>query len=128
MGRAWTIGGSPQRTAGVVCHHPTCGSRDAVTNLCGSDLGLNCRDRKEKILPANHTNEHEKESRTGLQDLDPMPWGKYKNTLMQDVPADYMFWLWTKRGFENNRADPVADYIRRNLSAFEMEYPDGIWR
>jgi len=30
MGRAWTIGGSPQRTAGVVCHHPTCGSRDQL--------------------------------------------------------------------------------------------------
>ncbi len=63
-----------------------------------------------------------------LQDTDPMPWGKYKGVPMQDVPADYMFWLWTERGFENNLIDPVPEYIRRNLSAFEMEYPDGIWR
>ena len=63
-----------------------------------------------------------------LSDTDPMPWGKYKGVPMQDVPADYMFWLWTERGFENNRVDPVADYIRRNLSAFKMEYPDGMWR
>jgi len=63
-----------------------------------------------------------------LQDTDLMPWGKYKGVPMQDVPADFMFWLWTERGFENNLIDPVPEYIRRNLSAFEMEYPDGIWR
>ena len=30
-----------------------------------------------------------------LQDTDPMPWGKWKGKPMQDVPADYLFWLWT---------------------------------
>lgn len=65
---------------------------------------------------------------TQLKDTDTMPWGKYKGILMQDVPASYMFWLWTARGFEHDKVNPVADYIRRNLSAFEMEYPDGIWR
>lgn len=64
----------------------------------------------------------------GLRDQDPMPWGKYRHMQMQNVPASYMFWLWTEKGFENNYASPVAEYIRRNLEAFEKEYPDGIWR
>ena len=28
-----------------------------------------------------------------LTDLDPMPFGKYKGTLMQDVSASYLAWL-----------------------------------
>jgi hypothetical protein len=63
-----------------------------------------------------------------LTDTDPMPWGKYKNTPMQDVSADYLFFLWTKLGKERDKQCPVADYIRRNLSALEQDYPDGIWR
>lgn len=66
-----------------------------------------------------------------LRDTDPMPWGKYKGVQMQEVPASYMFWLWTAKGFENedrNHWNPVAEYIRRNLDAFEKDYPDGIWR
>lgn len=63
-----------------------------------------------------------------LKDTDPMPFGMHKGIPMQDVPASYMFWHWTKRGLEHDKINPVADYIRRNLSAFEMDYPDGIWR
>jgi len=57
-----------------------------------------------------------------------MPFGKHEGVPMQDVPARYMFWLWTQCGFESDIMSPVAQYIRENLSAFEMEYPDGIWR
>lgn len=62
-----------------------------------------------------------------LTDLHQMPWGKHKGVLMQDVPASYFFWLWTERGFENNKQDPVACYIRENLKTLKSEYPDGIW-
>lgn len=62
-----------------------------------------------------------------LQDTDPMPFGIHKGKPMQDVPANYLFHLWTKLGFENNHFSDVADYISRNLSALESEYPDGIW-
>lgn len=69
---------------------------------------------------------------TPLQDTDKMPWGKFKNTPMQDVPADYFHWLWTG---ENNpsplkhkvKVCPVADYIQRNMLALQEEYEDGIW-
>lgn len=69
---------------------------------------------------------------TQLRDTDKMPWGKYEGTPMCDVPADYLFWLWTNGGkagpLEKRKDCQVADYIRRNLSALEQDYPDGIWR
>ena len=61
-----------------------------------------------------------------LQDTDPMPFGKHKGIPMQDVPASYLFWLWTN-GLSSDKVNPVAAYIRRNLHALEKEYPDGIW-
>jgi len=42
---SWTIGGSPQREPGVVCHNEKCGARDAVTNVCNSNFGKLCKDR-----------------------------------------------------------------------------------
>lgn len=68
-----------------------------------------------------------------LCDTDPMPWGKYgpkpkgEGRLMQDVPANYFHYLWTN-GKSSDTQCPVADYIRRNLSALQLEYPDGIWK
>ena len=61
-----------------------------------------------------------------LQDTDPMPFGKYRDQLMQDVPASYLHWLW-QDGKKNDKLCPVADYIRRNLSALKKEHPDGLW-
>lgn len=65
-----------------------------------------------------------------LNDTDPMPFGKYSKTnpptLMQDVPASYLHWLWTN-GKEFDKVCPVADYIRRNKTILEQEYKDGIW-
>ena len=29
-----------------------------------------------------------------LEDTDPMPFGKHKGEMMQDVPASYLHWLW----------------------------------
>lgn len=62
-----------------------------------------------------------------LRDTDPMPWGKYKGQRMQDVPAAYLFWLWTERGMERDQVDIVACYIRRNLVTLALEYPEGVW-
>lgn len=63
-----------------------------------------------------------------LKATDPMPWGVYKGLPMNDVPASYMFFLWTKNGLEDRTDCPVAEYIRRNLARFEKEHPDGIWK
>jgi uncharacterized protein (DUF3820 family) len=63
---------------------------------------------------------------TELTDISTMPFGKYKGTPMQDVPASYLHWLWTN-GLENDKHSPVADYVRRSLSALKQEHPDLIW-
>ena len=67
-----------------------------------------------------------------LQDTDQMPFGKHRGACMLDDPAKYFLWLWTDGGdygpMERRLDHPVADYIRRNLDALEMDYPDGIWR
>jgi hypothetical protein len=63
---------------------------------------------------------------TELKDTDKMPFGKYKGEDMQDVPAIYLHWLWTN-GKDHDKQCPVADYIRRNLTALQQEYTDGIW-
>ena len=62
----------------------------------------------------------------GLTDTDPMPFGKYKGTPMQDVPASYLHWLWTNEKKDDKQC-PVADYIRRNLNALKIEHRDGLW-
>ncbi len=64
-----------------------------------------------------------------LEDTDPMPFGKYARTrtLMQDVPARYLHYLWTTGKEREVGRCLVADYIKRNLDALKMEHPDGIW-
>lgn len=67
-----------------------------------------------------------------LQDTDLMPIGINKGKPMQDVPAHDLFWLWTNGGrlgameFQT-KTHPVGEYIKRNLTALKVEYPDGIW-
>ena len=64
-----------------------------------------------------------------LNDTDKMPFGMYKEkgTLMQDVPAKYLHYLWTHGLEHETKTNNVADYIKRNLDALMKEYPDGIW-
>ena len=63
---------------------------------------------------------------TQLNDTDKMPFGKHTGVPMQDVPASYLHWLWAE-GKENDKRCPVADYIRRNVTALSLEYKNGIW-
>lgn len=62
---------------------------------------------------------------TELTDISKMPFGKHKGLLMEDVPTDYFHYLWV--GGMKKEKTPVANYIRRSLSALQMEYSDGIW-
>jgi len=62
-----------------------------------------------------------------LEDTDLMPWGKYKDNPMQDVPASYFHWLWHEGKKNETETDPVANYIKRNLSALKQEAPNKIW-
>jgi uncharacterized protein (DUF3820 family) len=68
----------------------------------------------------------ERGSMREMLDTDLMPFGKHKGIPVQDVPAAYLHYLW-QNGMKDDKASPVADYIRRNLSALRQEYTDGIW-
>jgi uncharacterized protein (DUF3820 family) len=55
-----------------------------------------------------------------MDDNSRMPYGKYQNTKMANVPPDYLIWL-----YENNKcAGDVRKYIHENLSILkeELEY------
>lgn len=62
-----------------------------------------------------------------LNDLSPMPFGKYKGTPMQDVPASYLCWLWNNTDVGKNKFDALHKYIEHSMSALKLEFPDGIW-
>ena len=65
-----------------------------------------------------------------------MPFGKHANERMEDVPAQYLLWLWDNGLHEmsgNMNAKPgtyphkqylVARYIRENFAALEMDAKD----
>lgn len=59
--------------------------------------------------------------------MSPMPFGKHKNELMQDVPASYFHYLWTKGLNKETKTSDVARYIMRNMEHLKKEHPDGIW-
>jgi len=54
-----------------------------------------------------------------------MPFGKYAGTKMDNVPANYLCWLWSQRPI--SRCPQVEAYIKENLLALKKDHPDGIW-
>lgn len=52
-----------------------------------------------------------------LTDNDRMPFGKYKNEKMANVPASYLMWLYN----ENKCSKEVRDYIEDNLDVLKEE-------
>lgn len=67
-----------------------------------------------------------------LDDLDPMPFGMHKGKPMQDVPAKYLHWLWTRsdRGIqlkERTNVGSVYRYIESRIEHMKKEHPDGFW-
>lgn len=61
-----------------------------------------------------------------LNDSSIMPFGKFKGKPMSDVPVSYLHWLWNN-GKKEDKQCAVADYIRRNLNALQIENRDLIW-
>ena len=52
-----------------------------------------------------------------LNDNSPMPYGKYKGKLMENVPASYLMWLYD----EGKCNEEVRDYIKDNLDVLKEE-------
>jgi uncharacterized protein (DUF3820 family) len=57
-------------------------------------------------------------------DTTPMPFGKHRGELLQEVPASYLHYLWLQRPLSDRR---LENYIANNISALKTEHPDGIW-
>ena len=62
-----------------------------------------------------------------LTDLDKMPFGRWKNLPMQDVPVGYLHWFWHEVKAWNEEQVAVMNYIRENIAALKTENPDLIW-
>lgn len=62
-----------------------------------------------------------------LHDDDIMPFGKHKGTLMQDVPADYLHYLWHNGMKNQTETNSVAAYIKESLDVLKIENKDLIW-
>jgi uncharacterized protein (DUF3820 family) len=60
-----------------------------------------------------------------FKDDDKMPFGKYKDELLSDVPASYLHWWYTNTDKSNIK---LKNYIENNLDALKQEYKDGIWK
>ena len=63
-----------------------------------------------------------------LEDLSPMPFGKHKGDDMEDVPAQYLMWLWNQNEEDYNlerhmstNKKAVMDYIKDNMDALILE-------
>ena len=77
-----------------------------------------------------------------LNDLSLMPFGRFAGTKMENVPASYLHYLWTKADFNKinlTKGEPekqhqknsffVAKYISERLSALKEESEDSlIWQ
>ena len=51
-----------------------------------------------------------------------MPFGKHKGKEFDDVPADYLMWLYNKPN--NNLRGPLKEYIDANLDSLQQEAAD----
>lgn len=57
-----------------------------------------------------------------LDDNSLMPFGKYQDCKMQDVPATYLKWLYT-----NDKCNKeVKEYIEENIETIELEIKQGL--
>jgi uncharacterized protein (DUF3820 family) len=77
------------------------------------------------MCSSNPLSETPKDWNDAYGDLDLMPFGKYVNERLQDVPASYLHWLWINRPISDRK---LENYIKNNLKALKQEYPDGIWK
>lgn len=62
-----------------------------------------------------------------FEDTDKMPWGKYKDECLQDVPASYLVWLWNEgtKDWKGSKHDAfktrLANYIWNSRNAINQE-------
>ncbi len=62
---------------------------------------------------------------TALTDQSPMPFGKYKGVVMENVPASYLLWLHdeirNQTMYEGSDKQRVAAYVANNMDVLYKE-------
>ena len=64
-------------------------------------------------------------SKIVLNDDSQMPFGKFGGTLMKDVPADYIWYLWSTGS--KDKKTLLSDYVRRNIERYKKLLPNKEW-
>lgn len=59
-------------------------------------------------------------------DTDKMPFGKHKGELLQDVPVNYLHWIYHNINSGNNIS--LKHYIENNVNVLKTENTDLIWK
>jgi len=62
-----------------------------------------------------------------LTDTSLFPFGKFKGKLMQDVPVQYLHWVWHNTNATPGNGEDVHTYIKENIDALKLENKDLIW-
>lgn len=101
--------------------HVTCQGCLSTKPIQANDLLVDLSKPLPKEKP-RQSNEARKEP--CYTDTDTMPFGKYKNEQLSDVPAGYFHWLWQQRPISDKY---LENYIYNNIDALRKEHPDGIW-
>ena len=47
--------------------------------------------------------------------------GKHKGEFFQDIPSEYFKWMWETFDHEDERNEPIIDYIKRNRKSIEQD-------
>jgi uncharacterized protein (DUF3820 family) len=61
-----------------------------------------------------------------LTDTDPMPFGIHKGKPMQDVPVQYLHWLY-HNGLYGQNGMAIKHYVEQQINALKLENKDLIW-
>ena len=61
-----------------------------------------------------------KKNQDEVTDETPMPFGKYKDDRMDEVPAEYLLWL-----YDNDKARNLVEYIEDNMDVLQQEADEG---
>ena len=61
-----------------------------------------------------------------MNDLSPMPFGKFKGEKLEDVPASYLLWLWNEGVLNELRHHELRAYVIECFAALEKDAPNVI--
>jgi hypothetical protein len=60
-----------------------------------------------------------------MDDTSLFPFDKHKGKPMQDIPVEYLHWVW--HNASGTHTTEVRDYIKKSMNSLRMEKPDLIW-